>query len=303
VSARTVAVLGLGAMGGGMATALLAAGFAVVVHNRTEERARPLLDAGATWAATAAGAVTGADVVLLSLSDEEAVDTLLFGEAVDRIAPGTTVVDASTVSPAYARHTAARLAASGARRVEVAVVGNPEMAAAGRLRLFTAGDEADADAAADVLAALGADVRHLGGTGRASTLKLALNLLLGVQTAALAEAVAFAEASGLERETFLDVVDGSGWRSPVLAFRGGFMRTRRYTPAGFRTALMRKDLELALDEAAAHRVELPLVELAAGRFADAVAAGRGDQDAAAVVEVPVPARPVVDPLAGRSVTR
>lgn len=303
MSPRTVAVLGLGAMGGGMARALLAAGMAVVVHNRTAARAEPLLAAGATWAGSPGEAVAAADVVLLSLSDEHAVDDVLFGAAIGRLRPGTTVVDASTVSPAFARHTATRLAASGSRRVEVAVVGNPEMAAAGRLRVFTAGDEADAAGASDVLSALGADVRHLGGTGRASTLKLALNLLLGVQTAALAEAVAFAEGSGLDREALLDVVDGSGWRSPVLSFRGAFMRTRRYTPAGFRTSLMRKDLDLALDEAAAHRVVLPLVALTADRFADAVAAGRGDDDAAAVVEVPVVPAPAVDPLAGLQVTR
>lgn len=300
--ARTVAVLGLGAMGGGMAQALLDAGFPVVVHNRTADRAVPLVEAGATWAATAGDAVAGADVVLLSLSDEHAVDDVLFGSAIGRLRPGTTVVDASTVSPAFARHTATRLAASGARRVEVAVIGNPEMAAAGRLRVFTAGEDADAAAVADVLSALGADVRHLGRTGHASTLKLALNLLLGVQTAALAEAVTFAEAAGLGREAFLDVVDNSGWRSPVLSFRGSFMRRRRYTPAGFRTSLMRKDLGLAVDEAAAQGVVLPLVELSAARFADVEAAGRGDDDAAALVEVPVASQPVVNPLVGRSVS-
>lgn len=300
---RTVAVLGLGAMGSGMAQALLTAGFSVVVHNRTAERAEPLLAVGATWAESAADAVDGANVVLLSLSDEHAVDDMLFGTAASRLRPGTTVIDASTVSPAFARHTATRLAASGARRVEIAVVGNPEMAAAGRLRVFTAGDEADAAAAADVLSALGADVRHLGRTGHASTLKLALNLLLGVQTAALAEAVTFAEGAGLDRDALLDVVDNSGWHSPVLSFRGGFMRRRRYSPAGFRSALMRKDLDLALDEAAAHGVVLPLVALSAARFADIVVAGRGDDDAAAVVEVPVAPGPVHNPLAGRSVSR
>lgn len=302
MTARTVAVLGLGVMGSGMARALLAAGFSVVVHNRTAARATPLIDAGAVWADSAAAAVADIDVVLVSLSDERAVEQVLFGDAVWRLRPGTTVVDASTVSPAFARHSSTRLAASGVHRVEVAVVGNPAMAAAGGLRVFTAGDETHLEPVADVLAAIGADVRHLGKTGQASTLKLALNLLLGVQTAGLAEAVTFAESAGLDRDTFLDVVDGSGWRSPVLAFRGDFMRRRCYSPAGFRTALMRKDLDLALDEAAAHRVVLPLVELSAGRFAEVIAAGRGDDDAAAIVEVPVAAHPIVNPLASQSVT-
>jgi 3-hydroxyisobutyrate dehydrogenase len=109
--------------------------------------------------------------------------------------------------------------------------------------------------------------------------------LLGIQTAGLAEAVAFAEGAGVDRELLLTALDNSGWRSPVLSFRSEFMRKRSYEPAGFRATLMHKDLQLADEEARSFSVDLPLVEAAAQRFAEAIEAGRGDEDAAVVVEL------------------
>jgi 3-hydroxyisobutyrate dehydrogenase len=284
-----VAVIGLGGMGSGMAQSLLRAGFAVTVHNRTAAKAEPLEQAGAAVAASAAGAAAGASFVLLSLADEAAVEDVLFGQLSPVLRPGQTVIDTSTVSPEFARAAATRVAAAGARRVEACVIGNPPMAAAGKLRVFAAGDEADVDAAAGVLGAIGQDLRYLGVTGRASSLKLAFNLLLGVQTLGLAEAVEFAETAGLDRDLLLDAIEASGWRSPVLSFRAMFMRRRAYQPAGFRAALMYKDLNLAAREAAARQVDLPLVRCAADRYEAVISAGRGDDDAAAVVDV----RPVL----------
>lgn len=284
MSARKVAVVGLGGMGSGLAFALVGTGFPVTVYNRTAAKAAPLGEAGAQLAESAAEAGKDADVVVLSLSDEAAVDEVLFGEMVGVLAPGTTIVDTSTVSPAYAQEAAARLAKAGLRRVEACVIGNPQMAKAGQLRVFAAGVESEVDEVREVLDALSQEVRYLGPSGRASALKLAFNLLLGIQTVALAETVAFAEGVGLDRELLLDALDNSGWRSPVLSFRAQFMRRRQYQPAGFRSALMQKDLRLAREEAGTHGVELPLAERASDRYAEAITAGRGDEDAAVVVE-------------------
>lgn len=282
---ESVAVLGLGGMGGGMARALLRAGLTVTVFNRSAEKAEPLVREGAVLAPSAADAGAGAGLLVLSLADESAVDELLFGEVVARLAPGTVIVDTTTVSPSYARAAAARLAESGVERLEACVVGNPDMAASGQLRVFVSGKKSTMRTAEPVLSALAQEVRFLGDAGLASTLKLALNLLLGIQTAGLAEAADFAEASGLGRELLLDVVLNSGWRSPVLAFRAEFMRRRTYQPAGFRTSLMHKDLDLAMRQAEDYRVALPLVRQAARRFETAIERGRGAEDAAAVMEV------------------
>lgn len=282
---RPVAVIGLGGMGSGMARALIDAGYPVTVYNRTVEKAEPLVEAGAMLALSAADAGVGAEVVVISLADENAVDSVLFGEVVQSLAPGTTVVDTSTVSPSFARDAQNRLAALGFPRVEACVIGNPAMAKTGQLRVFAAGDEFEVDSVRDVLSALSQEIRYLGQTGSAGTLKIAFNLLLGIQTAALAETVSFAEAAGLDREFFLAALDNSGWRSPILSFRADFMRRREYNPAGFRTVLMQKDMMLAQAEAATHGVWLPLVAASASRYAEVISSGRGNEDAAVVAEL------------------
>jgi 3-hydroxyisobutyrate dehydrogenase len=291
-------VIGLGGMGSGMARALLDAGYPVTVYNRTASKAEPLVAAGATLAPSAAAAGSGAQVVVLSLADEHAVEEVLFGEVVSHLKPGTTVVDTSTVSPSFAHNTAIRLAASGVHRVEACVIGNPAMAKSGQLRVFAAGKESDVDDVRDILGALSQEIRYLGPSGRAGTLKLAFNLLLGIQTAALAETVSFAESAGLDREFLLNALDNSGWRSPILSFRAAFMRRREYVPAGFRTVLMQKDLTLAQEEAAAHGVRLPLVAASAERFGEAIRSGRGDEDAAVVAELVARAEPPSAKLLG-----
>ncbi|MGW4799060.1 NAD(P)-dependent oxidoreductase [Nonomuraea sp. NPDC004297] len=282
--AKPIAVLGLGGMGAGMACALLDAGANVTAWNRSPEKAVSVGKAGATIAATPAEAVAGADVVLLSLADEAAVEQVLFGELDGRLRPGTIVVDTSTVTPTFAVHADKRLAEAGVRRVEACVMGNPAMAATGALRVFAAGEEAAVEEVREVLATIGQDVRHLGPTGNASALKLAFNLMLGVHIMGLAEAVRFVEAMGIDRSVLLDVFDNSGWRSPVLSFRAQFMRGQRYRPAAFRATLMHKDLSLAGEEAREHGADLPLTARAIEAYAAVLAAGHGDDDAAIVAE-------------------
>ena len=282
----SLAVIGLGAMGSGMAQALLRAGFPATVYNRTRSKTAPLVQAGARAADSPAAAAVGASVLLLSLADETAVEDVLFGQIGGGLRAGQTVIDTSTVSPEFARLATARLKALGVHRIEACVIGNPMMAVHGKLRVFAAGDEENVAEVADVLAAIGQEVRYLGATGRASSLKLAFNLLLGVQTLGLAEAVEFAEAAGLDRELLLDVFESSGWGAPVLNFRAAFMRRRGYQPAAFRSALMYKDLSLAVREAAVRRLDLPVARAVADRYETVIAAGRGDDDAAVAVEVP-----------------
>ncbi|WP_433336433.1 NAD(P)-dependent oxidoreductase [Spirillospora sp. CA-294931] len=285
-SKRVVAVVGLGGMGGGVAHRLVAAGHDVVVFNRTKEKAAPLVEAGARLADSAADAAAEADVAVVSLSDEEAVEKVVFGEMATRLRPGTTLIEMSTLSPSYTVEAARRLAELGVRRVEACLIGNPQMAKSGDLRVFAAGVEEDVDGVRDLLGALGRQgMLYLGDTGRASALKLSFNLLLGVMTAGLGEAVTLAEQAGIPREMFLTAVQKSGWRSPVLNFRAEFMRTRTYRPAGFRTQLMAKDMRLAAEEARRGGGSLPLTEEAARRFAAVVAGDGGDKDAAVIVEL------------------
>jgi 3-hydroxyisobutyrate dehydrogenase-like beta-hydroxyacid dehydrogenase len=284
---QKLAFLGLGAMGGAMAARLLERGHAVTVFNRSRDKADALVEAGAQVAGTPAEAVAGVPLIVVSLADEAAVDQVLFGTggAAAAAAPGTLVVDTSTVSPAYATSVAARLDAGGLRRLETCVVGNPRHARNGELRIFVAGAASDLESARPLLGELGGQVVHVGGPGMAATVKLVFNVLLGVQLASLAEAVSLGVDAGLDRDTLLELLQQSPFTSPVMSFRAPAMRQRRYQPPSFRLSLMGKDLALAVDAAAAHGREVPVVAEAARRFAEAAATGLGDLDAAAITEL------------------
>ncbi|WP_243772274.1 NAD(P)-dependent oxidoreductase [Actinomadura barringtoniae] len=280
-----VALLGLGNMGGQMASHLVNTGFPVHVYNRTRSAAKPLGDAGACVADTAAEAVAEAEVVLVSLADENAVRAVLFEDALQRLRDGAFVLGASTVSPSFAHEAAERLGAVGAHYVELCLLGNPMLAGTGKLRMFTAGDGADAEPVREVLDALANQVRHVGELGLASTMKLAFNQLIGAQTASLAEAVTFGERAGLDREMLLTEIANSGFSSLVMAFRAALMKERKYEPAAFSSKLMLKDLRLALDNANGAGVAMPVTAQVAARYEQVLAQGFGDLDAAVVGEL------------------
>ncbi|MEU1231259.1 NAD(P)-dependent oxidoreductase [Streptomyces sp. NPDC005828] len=284
MSPTTLAFIGLGSMGGGMAHRLLGSGYRLTVHNRTADKAAPLLAQGAVAAGSPAEAVAGVRTVLLSLSDEAAVEKVLFGEVVPALEPGSTVIDTSTVSPEYARRSATRLAEAGLRRVEACVVGNPLQAREGLLRVFVSGDDADIEAVRPVLETIGSEVVPLGAPGAAATAKLILNLLLGAQVAALAEAVTYGQRAGLDRDRLLATIAGTGFSSEVMRFRAELMRKSSYRPAFFRSALMEKDLRLAVTDAARTGVAMPVLDTVRARFATVVEAGDGDHDAAVLIE-------------------
>jgi 3-hydroxyisobutyrate dehydrogenase len=280
-----IAVIGLGAMGQGMAHRLVSSGFSTVVFNRTEGKTDELVAAGAHRAPTAAGAAAGRGVVLLSLSDEDAVEDVLVRQgALAAMGEETTLLDTSAVGRDFARRMHERCAAAGVRRVETAVIGNPLQARAGDLRVFTAGNPVDAERAESVLSVLGSSRVHLGEPGTAAAAKLVFNLVLAAQVAGLAEAVCVGEAAGLDRDLLLNAIGQSGFSSAVLRFRADLMRARRYSPAFFRTRLMEKDLRLALGTDAANAGRYRVLEATRSLFHDAALAGRADSDAAAVIE-------------------
>ncbi|KXK63874.1 hypothetical protein AWW66_01230 [Micromonospora rosaria] len=271
-------------MGSAMAGNLLDNDLPLVVWNRTPARAAAVVAAGARLAATPAEAVAGADVVVVSLADEPAQRDVLLTRTLPALRAGTWLVDTSTVSPTWSREVTARLAGHGVTRVEACVLGNPEQARAGALRVFAGGPAAHVEAVRDVLDVLGHQVLHVGDTGAGATLKLVFNLLLGAQVTSLAEGVAYGVGAGLDRDMLLTAVAESGFSSLVMSFRAQIMRQRSYTPAAFRSTLMGKDLALALSEAAGLGVDLPVTAAAAGRFAEVARRGDGDADAAVVVE-------------------
>lgn len=272
----TVAVIGLGTMGGGMAERVAETGAVLRVFNRTPGRAR----AGLEVTATPEEAALGADVVLVSVADDEALRTVLTGRDGVFAAEPRLVVNATTVAPDTVRELAER-----GPLVDAGVLGNGQHARTGLLRWYVGGPDNLVRRAEPVLGALGRQVLHVGGLGSGMALKLIMNMVMGVEMQVLAEATGLGTAVGLDRRVVLDAVAGSGFAAPVMRFKAGRMAQRSYDQPDFRLCLMAKDLALATREADRNGVVLPMANAAARSHDDVVAAGWGDDDCAAIAEL------------------
>ncbi|WP_030752101.1 NAD(P)-dependent oxidoreductase [Streptomyces sp. NRRL S-31] len=275
-----VAVLGLGAMGAGLARRLLDEGVQVRVWNRSADRTAPLARAGAHVAAHPAEAVAGTSAALCVVADGEALGTVLRGPdgvLADGPYPGV-LLCASTVAP----EEVVQIAGDLPRILDVGMLGNRDHARDGELRLFVGGEAQTFDAARPLLETLGKEVVHLGALGSGMRMKLLLNLLMGIEVQALAEATELAGACGLDRQQVLKTIAGSGFASPVMAFKSRRLAAGRFEEPDFRLRLMAKDLMLATKQAAAAGLSLPLATAAAETHVRATEQGLGDQDCAAV---------------------
>jgi 3-hydroxyisobutyrate dehydrogenase-like beta-hydroxyacid dehydrogenase len=267
----TIAWLGLGHMGAPMARRLLDRGHQLTVWNRSPQRATPLADVGAQVARSPAVAAADADIVITMLSDADALDGVLFGDngVINGLRPGGILVQMSTIGPRALREIAGKLPA-GTELVDAPVVGSTPAAISGSLTVLTGGSAVALDQVEPILSALGT-IRRCGELGSASSMKLVVNTGMVAAVAAVADAVALADAVGVSREAALAMMK----EGPL----GGAVN-RVTTPAHFSVALAAKDLRLAM---AAAGVALPVANAAANRLNDAMAAGRADDDIAALI--------------------
>lgn len=281
-----VAVLGLGVMGGGIARRLVDTGAEVRVWNRSPQRAADVQEAGATACPTPAEAAAGAEAVILCLADGDALREVLHGPrgVLAGAAADTLLICAGTVAPGDAEALAARGAV-----VDAGLLGNGSHARDGELRVFLGGNPEDTARATAVLTGLAKQIVPVGPIGSGMRVKLLMNLLMGVEMQAMAEAAALATAHGLDRTAVLRAIAGSGFASPVMSYKASRMVEERWTDPDFRLRLMHKDLRLVLEEAAAAGIRLPLAAAAAETHGQAVAEGLGDADCAAVAQTLDPA--------------
>ena len=277
--------IGLGGMGSGMACRLAESGCRMAVYNRTQAKCAAPQQLGARVASSPKDVAIDADVVLLSLADQHVVSSMLFGEqgVVAGLRKGACVVDMSTVPPEFARQLQGQLAEKGLRSLDACVLGNPEHARTGELRVMVGGDEATFQEVSAILQTIGKEVTYLGSSGMGATMKLVLNMLMGVQMPALAEAVVFGERAGLPRATILEMIAKSGYSSPVMKFRCGMMGRRSFENAAFKLSLMRKDMMLVLEECQKLDVPIPVSETAYSMLTAAKQRGLGDLDVSAIV--------------------
>jgi 3-hydroxyisobutyrate dehydrogenase len=282
---QRIAFIGLGNMGLGMACKLAESGYDMAVYNRTRSKGEEAEKLGARLADSPADAAREAEVVMLSLADQHVVDTMLFGDdgAMSTFPEGGLVVDMSTVPPSYARELSERVAGDGYRALDARVFGAPMHARQGELRVMVGGAEEDVQAIDGILDTIGKEVAHLGENGMGATMKLVLNMLMGIQMPALAEAVVFGEQAGIPRDKILQMIAGTGYSSPVMTFRCPMIGERKFDNAMFKLGLMRKDMMLVLEQSQELSVPMPVTESAYAMLTAAKAQGLGDLDVAAIV--------------------
>jgi 3-hydroxyisobutyrate dehydrogenase-like beta-hydroxyacid dehydrogenase len=245
-----IGFVGLGAMGAVIVPRLLAGGHTVTGWNRTEGRAKPLLDAGMHWAGSPRAVAERSEVVFSVVTDGAAVEAVALGDngVLAGLPTGGIYIDMGTISPVVSKAVAAKFADAGKFMLDAPLSGSPVTVNQGTASIMVGGDPRAFDRVRDALLLIGPKVTYIGESGLASTMKLAVNLLLMVEVIAFGEAVALAEKGGVAREVALDAVLKSVAASPVLGYRGPFILEGKMpkTPLADVT-LQQKDMTLVLE--------------------------------------------------------
>ena len=278
-----VGVIGLGALGLPMAANLRRADVPMRVHTRSRNAERDPNLLGAITCATPAEAAEGVDVLLLCVSDNAAVEAVLFGAngASNQLAAGSVVVDCSTIAPATAIASAQRLAQRGVDYLDAPVTGGTEGAKAGSLTVLVGGEPAALERARPVLEIIGGSIHHFGAVGRGQQVKAVNQVLVAGSYAAVAEAMALGQRLGLPMDAVVTALQGGAAGSWALSHRATSMLTASY-PLGFRMSLHHKDLGIALDAAGDVNLDLPVTQLVANLENGLMERGHGDEDVSAL---------------------
>ena len=290
---QSIAFIGLGHMGGPMAANLQEAGHRVTAFDLSADALAKAREQGLQVAASAAEAVEGAQVVVSMLPASRHVESLFLGDdgLLARLAPGTLVIDCSTIAPASAQKVAQAAVARGHAMLDAPVSGGTAGAAAGTLTFIVGGDAAVLERARPVLQAMGKNIFHMGAAGAGQVAKLCNNMALGVIMAVTGEALALGAAHGLDARVLsqmMAVSTGRSWATEVCNPWPGVLEnapaSRGYT-GGFGSDLMLKDMGLAVEAAMGVGATIPLGELARNLYAMNRQAGRGGLDFSSVVKV------------------
>ena len=269
-------LIGLGNMGTAFAERLLEAGYPLVVSNRTPGRAEGLAALGAEVVRSPVELAERVQIILTSLADDEAFESV----ATDAIAgaqPGAVLVDLSTVSPAASARIATRAEEASVGYVRAPVSGNPTVVRAGNLSIIASGADEHIDRVEPVLRAIGPTVHRVGDGEQARIVKLAINLMIAGLAQLISEALVLGEAADVPRAALLEVMGSSAVGAPFVKYKTEPLLRDDYG-ATFTTALMEKDIDLALDAADEAGVELPLTSEMKTHLRAAIEAGYGEDD-------------------------
>jgi 3-hydroxyisobutyrate dehydrogenase-like beta-hydroxyacid dehydrogenase len=273
-------------MGGAMAGNLLAAGFDLIAWNRSPEKCLPFAERGASIAGTPAEAARGAEAVLYSLADDEALERVVFGPGgiLEGIGPGQLAVNLSTVHPDLSRREKAAYGARGADFLDAPVFGSQPEAEAGGLWIVAGGDRAVFDRAQPFLAPLSTSTHYMGETGKGAAMGLIGSLVVGLQLQALGEALILAQKAGLDVRSVLEILGLPDFRSPIFTGMGGGIVRRDFQPV-FSLEHLHKDVNQVARLAEQLVVPTPGSAVVRECVKAAVCQGLGGENASALVKI------------------
>lgn len=295
---RTVGWIGLGIMGKPMARNLLRAGFSVVVHNRSHAAVEVLLHDGASEASSPRSVAERCNVVVTMLPETVNVERVVQGPGgiLEGLRPGAVHIDMSTIEPDGARRIAAAVTAAGGAALDAPVSGGETGAVAGTLSIMVGGPAETFDRMQPIFAALGKNVVRIGGAGAGQVAKACNQIVVAATIQAVAEALALAEACGVDPARVRTALLGGFAQSRILDIHGERMIARNFVP-GFTSALHRKDMRIVDATANEAGVQLPAARLTLDLFDELIERGGADLDHSALctlIDQPVQPSAIVE---------
>jgi 3-hydroxyisobutyrate dehydrogenase-like beta-hydroxyacid dehydrogenase len=282
---KKIAYLGLGTMGSGMASNLLKAGYQLTVWNRSAEKCKPFAKKGARAAESPADAIRDADLVIYMLSNDQAVEEVVFGAdgILSGIKEGQIAMDMSTVLPSTSLREQEAYAKRGADFLDAPVFGSKTESAKAKLWIMAAGNKAIFEKVRPVLQHLGQTVHYFGKNGNATAMKLVGNLIVALELEALSEGLVLARKAGLDLSTVMEVVKVADFRSPLLVSNGKNILKRDFSTS-FALKLMLKDAGLIDKFAGSLQSPIPGLRVVENHLKSAVALGFEKENASAVIK-------------------
>ncbi|MBF0276170.1 MAG: NAD(P)-dependent oxidoreductase [SAR324 cluster bacterium] len=281
-----VGFIGLGIMGSRMAANLQKRGYEIIIHNRTKEKGKALLDQGADWANSPAELAGKVDCLFTMLSAPEIVMKMAFGPDgfLEGLKAETLWIDCSTVNPSFTLEMAAAAQKRKIRFMDAPAAGTKAPAESGDLVFFVGGDDSDVEECRPFLEAMGKKVIHLGPQGRASAMKMVFNMLLATSMNAFAEAMSLGQSLGFSQDQLFNTLLGSQVVSPFISGKKEKMESGNFQ-TDFPLKLMQKDLHLATTTAYENGAVLPMTNVVKELYALAVKNDLGEEDFSAIYKL------------------
>lgn len=281
-----IGFIGVGVMGAPMVQNLMKKGHELSVYNRTKEKAAGVVAAGAKWCESAGACAKDQDVVITIVGYPKDVEEVYFapGGILDSAAPGTVLIDMTTTSPRLSERIYAAAKEKGMTALDAPVSGGDVGAQKGTLAIMVGGDREAFDRMQEVFAAMGTNIRYMGGAGCGQHTKMANQIAISGCIAAVCEAIAYAEACGLKPQEMFDAISTGAAGSWQLTNNGQKIIDGNYAP-GFYVKHFIKDMNIALEEAQDRDLPLDVLKLVRDKYDELAAAGGGDEGTQALIQV------------------